>query len=209
MSMIPSSSARHSRSALAASRTGGQHLKLGLPVGDLLGVQRQVVRTGLHREAYAVQPRRGDRRQGLGAGQVDEMGPAAGLPRGRDHGVDRRGLRGAQRGAQRVGIVRFDGCDAAGPETEALQDGIGQGDGARQSTKIVVRSRAHEKTNRRHTVSKSRSNGLESHLRDLVDGQRKCVGRQAVAEARQRVDQRRAVRIIVQQHNRSLSPASR
>ena len=43
---------------------------------------------------------------------------------------------------------------------------------------------------------------LEPDLRDFVDGERQRVGGQAVAEARQRVDQRRAMRVVVDQHDR-------
>ena len=70
---------------------------------------------------------------------------------------------------------------------------------------VVARPRAQQEAHRRGAVGEGRGDGLEAHLRHLVDGERQHVGGQAVAEARQRIDQRRAVRIVVQQHDRALA----
>ena len=51
-------------------------------------------------------------------------------------------------------------------------------------------------------IGKGGGDALQSDLRDLVDRERQDMRRQPVAEPRQRVDQRRAVGIIVQQHDR-------
>ena len=58
---------------------------------------------------------------------------------------------------------------------------------------------------RRGAVGKGGGDGFEPDLRDLVDGERQDIRRQSVPEARQRIDQRRAVRIVMHEHERSLS----
>ena len=63
----------------------------------------------------------------------------------------------------------------------------------------LARSR---KRNADRAVGERRGDRLEPDLRHLVDRERQHIGRQAVAVARQRVDQRRAVRLVVQQHDR-------
>ena len=69
--------------------------------------------------------------------------------------------------------------------------------------------RAQQEAQRRGAVGESRRDRFEADLRHLVDGERQHVRRQPVAMARQRVDQRRAVRVVVQQHDRRAPPASR
>ena len=88
------------------------------------------------------------------------------------------------------------------PKPEPVQDRLGQRDGARQSGDVVARPRAQQEAHRRRAVGEGRGDGLEAHLRHLVDGERQHIGRQPVADARQRIDQRPAVRLIVQQHDR-------
>ena len=55
-SIVPSASARHSASRLAASRIGGQHLNSVAPSGTVAGVEGQVVRAGLGGDPHAVAP---------------------------------------------------------------------------------------------------------------------------------------------------------
>ncbi len=55
---------------------------------------------------------------------------------------------------------------------------------------------------RRRAIGERRRDRFEPDLRHLVDGERQHVGRQPVAEARERVDQRRAVRVVVHEHDR-------
>jgi hypothetical protein len=49
---------------------------------------------------------------------------------------------------------------------------------------------------------RSGGDSFEANLRDLVDGKRQNLCGQPVAEPRQRIDQRRAVLIVVNQHDR-------
>ena len=50
-------------------------------------------------------------------------------------------------------------------------------------------------------IGEGRRDGFQPDLRDLVDRERQHVRRQAVAVARQRVDQRAAVLVVVKQHD--------
>ena len=72
-----------------------------------------------------------------------------------------------------------------------------------QAGDIVARLGAHEEAQRRRPIGERGRDRLEPDLRHLVDGERQHVRRQAVAVARERVDQRRAVRLVVQQHDRA------
>ena len=58
------------------------------------------------------------------------------------------------------------------------------------------------KRSARRAIGERRRDRFEADLRHLVDRERQHVRRQAVAEARQRVDQRRAVRVVVDEHDR-------
>ena len=67
---------------------------------------------------------------------------------------------------------------------------------------VVARLGAQQKAHRRRAIGERRRDRFQPDLRHLVDRERQHVRRQAVAVARQRVDQRRAVRVVVQQHDR-------
>ena len=81
-SMVPSARPCHSRSRLSGLPDRRAALELGRAVGDLLGVEGQVVRAGLDGEPHPVARGRGDHRQRVGAGQVQDVHPGAG-PAGR------------------------------------------------------------------------------------------------------------------------------
>jgi hypothetical protein len=66
----------------------------------------------------------------------------------------------------------------------------------------VARLCAQQQAHRRRAVGERRGDGFEPDLGHFVDRERQHVRRQSVAETRERVDQRRAVRLVVQQHDR-------
>ncbi len=72
----------------------------------------------------------------------------------------------------------------------------------RQAGGIVPRFSTQQQPHLAGAIGEGGGDGLEPDLGDLVDRERQDVGRQSVAEARQRVDQRRAVGVVVQQHDR-------
>ena len=202
----------HCTQASSAKRSIGRSgSSVSAPVGQADTHERQSVQpaTSISTDPNGARSGSGTTSTGAGAARCSSRSAKRSTlrlaPDGRKlagRGVDGMRRDGAQGRAQRLGIVRLDGGDAVGAEAEALQDGVGQRDGARQSGDVVVRPRAQQKAHRRCAVGERRGDGLEAHLRDLVDGQRQHVGGQPVAEARQCIDQRRAVRIIVQQHDR-------
>ncbi|HEX5595313.1 MAG TPA: hypothetical protein VFX61_04700, partial [Micromonosporaceae bacterium] len=80
-------------------------LERGGAVGDLLGGERQVVRAGLRGDPDTIGPGRGEKRQHLAAGHVQDVHPAAGLARQRHHRRDGLVLRVARPGRQEVPVV--------------------------------------------------------------------------------------------------------
>ena len=115
----------------------------------------------------------------------------------------RRGVDRAQRLAERIGIVGLDRGDAARAEAEPGKDRLGQRQRPASSPATSWRGFARSRNRtRRRAIGEGRGDRLEADLRHLVDRERQHVRRQPVAEARQRIDQRRAVRLVVQQHDR-------
>ena len=111
-----------------------------------------------------------------------------------ERGRARRAVGGrdrAQRLAERERIVGLDRGDAAGAEAEAGEDRFGERDGLVQAGDVVARLCAQQKAQRRRAVGEGGRDRFEPDLRHLVDRERQHVRRQAVAVARQRVDQRR------------------
>ena len=146
----------------------------------------------------------------LAQGDTQHVALAAGWQEARRARRRRHRLNRAQRGAEGLGIVRLDRRHALAPEAEAAQDRLRQRQGLPQARHVVARARAQQEAHRRGAVGERRGDGLQAHLGHLVDGERQDVGRQAVAMARQRIDQGVAVLRIVQQHDgRSSPPASR
>ena len=76
----------------------------------------------------------------------------------------------------------------------------------REPGDVVARLGAQQEAHRARAIGKRRGDRFEADLGHLVDRERQHVRRQAVAEARERVDQRRAVRLVVQQHDRGCAP---
>ncbi len=69
-------------------------------------------------------------------------------------------------------------------------------------TRLVPKQEPH----RRCAIGESRCDGLQSNLCDLVDGERQHMRRQPVAEPRQCIDQRHAMRLIMHQHDSPFAP---
>ena len=64
-------------------------------------------------------------------------------------------------------------------------------------TRLVPKQEPH----RRCAIGERGRDGLQSNLRDLVDGKRQHMRRQPVTEPRQCTDQRRAMRLVMHQHH--------
>ena len=71
----------------------------------------------------------------------------------------------------------------------------------------MARLGAQQQAHRPRAVGERRGDSFETDLGHFVDRDRQHVRRQAVAETRERVDQRHAVRLVVQQHDRRLRAA--
>ena len=108
----------------------------------------------------------------------------------------------AQHLAERERIVGLDRRDAARSEAEAVEDRLSERNRLVKSRDVVARLGAGEKANARGAISEGAGHRFEPDLRHLVDGERQHVRRQPVAVARERVDQRGAMRLVVQQHDR-------
>ena len=88
------------------------------------------------------------------------------------------------------------------PKPSPDQDRIGQRQRPQQSGNVMRRPRPKQKPHRRCAIGEGGGDALQPDLRDLVDRKRQHMRRQPVAEPRQRIDQRRAMRIVMHQHNR-------
>ncbi len=66
----------------------------------------------------------------------------------------------------------------------------------------MTRPRPQQKPHRRRAIGEGGGDALQPDLRDLVDRKRQHMRRQSVAEPRQRIDQRRAMGIVMHQHDR-------
>ena len=80
-------------------------LERGGPVRNLLGSQREVVRTGLHRHRHPFRPGRSNHGQRPGVGQVQDVHPRTRAPRGVEHQRDRPLLRLRRPGRQEPGVT--------------------------------------------------------------------------------------------------------
>ena len=65
----------------------------------------------------------------------------------------------------------------------------------------MARLGAQQHANRRRAVGKRRGDGFETDLGHFIDCDRQHVRRQAVAEARERIDQRHAMCLVVHEHD--------
>jgi len=108
----------------------------------------------------------------------------------------------AQRLNQNIRVVRFDRANPARTETETRENGICERDRLRQPRDVVTRSGGQQKAQRGRTIRESGSDVFEPDLRHLVEAKRQHIGRQPVAVPRQRVDQRLAMRRVMQQQMR-------
>ena len=70
----------------------------------------------------------------------------------------------------------------------------------------MARLCAQQEPHRRRAVGESGGDGFEPDLGDFVDRERQDMRRQTVAETRQRIDQRRAMRVVMDEHDRRRSP---
>ena len=115
----------------------------------------------------------------------------------------------AQRRAECIGIVGLDRGGAARAEAEPGEDRLGERQRLGEAGDVVARLGAQQQTHRGRAIGKRGGDGFEADLRDLVDRKRQHVRGQAVAEARQRIDQRRAVRLVMHSTIARSPPASR
>ena len=109
---------------------------------------------------------------------------------------------GAARFAERLRIVGFERRHALRPEAQAREDRLRQRERLAQACHVVARLCPQQQAHRRRAVGEGGGDGFEADLRHLVDRKRQDIRGQAVAEARERVDQRRAVGVVVKQHDR-------
>ncbi len=122
-------------------------------------------------------------------------------PTGQKARRTRRGCRRrdrAQRLAERIRDHRFRWW-RRGPSPKPSPARIGSASAIvlRKPGDVVARLRAQQQAHRRRAIGERGGDGFEADLRHFVDGERQHVRRQAIAEARERVDQRRAVRVVV------------
>ena len=111
---------------------------------------------------------------------------------------------GVQCAAQRLGVVGLDGGNPAYAEAESTENRLGEINGSYQSGNVVSGPRPQEETHGHRAVGEGGGDTLQPDLGHLVDSERKCIGRQAVTMTRQCMDQFTPVRLIVQQHDRTL-----
>ena len=97
-----------------------------------------------------------------------------------------------------VWMMDDDSCAEAEPGDD-LRAGV---DHLLRAGDVVLRLAAREQRRARAAVGEHGGDGLGADLRHFVDAHGEDVRRQAVAEARQRVDQRFAVVTVVEQHER-------
>ena len=88
-------------------------LELGGAVGDLLGVEGEVVRAGLDRDVDALRLGARQRRDRVGGAQVHDVRPAAGRPGGVDHQSDRPLLGLLRPRRQEPGVRRAVGAESS------------------------------------------------------------------------------------------------
>ena len=69
----------------------------------------------------------------------------------------------------------------------------------------MARLCAQQQAHRCRAIGKRGGNAFEADLRHFVDGDGQHVRGQAIAETRERIDQRRAMRVVVHEHDRRLA----
>ena len=84
---------------------------------------------------------------------------------------------------------------------ETGQDRVGRGQRALQAQHVVPGFGAGQDMRAHRPIGEDHRNRLQPDLRDLVDGDRQDIRRQAVAEAGQRVDERRDMLAVMEQHD--------
>ena len=111
----------------------------------------------------------------------------------------------AQSIAEQIRIVCLDGRNTVLAKPQSREDRIRQHDALPQSGDIMAWAPAKQKPQRGCAISEGGGDALETGLRHLIDSKREHICRQPVTEPRQRVDQRRAMGLVMQQHDRPLA----
>ena len=108
---------------------------------------------------------------------------------------------GIQHGTQLVRIVGLDDLNDAGAETQRANDTIRGFDRAAECGDVVARLGPREQRDAAAAIGKDGGEEFRPELRHLVDAQRQYIGRQALAEPRQRIDDFLAVLAVVKQYH--------
>ena len=106
-----------------------------------------------------------------------------------------------QHGTELIGVIGLDDAHQSIAEAERCDDGSRRLNNPPQAERIVTGFCTRQQRDAGCAVSEQRSNRLGPNLRDFVDLDREYICRQAVAEPRQRVDERRAMVAIMKQHD--------
>ena len=106
---------------------------------------------------------------------------------------------GIQHGAQLVRIVGLDDLNDAGAETQRANDAIRGFDRAAKCRDVVAGFCARQQRDAAAAIGKDGGDEFRTELRHFVDAQRQHIGRQALAEPRQRIDDVLAVLAVVKQ----------
>ena len=116
----------------------------------------------------------------------------------------RRGHRGdrAQRLRRRSGSSVSMVAIRPAPKPSPVRIGSASAIVRSQPGDVVKRPRPKQETHRRRAIGEGGGDAFQADLCDFVDRERQHMRRQPVAEPRQRVDQRRAMGIVMHQHDR-------
>ena len=126
------------------------------------------------------------------------------LPTGRKlagRGAGGRGGIARSASSRQIRVIRFDRRNPACTEAKPGEDRIGQRHRPQQPRDVVTGLCRQQEAHSGRAIGESGGDAFQSDLRNLVDRKRQHICRQPIAEPRQRVDQRRAVRLIMKQHD--------
>src|SRR6185437_3617115 len=83
------------------------------------------------------------------------------------------------------------------PESNGISHRYGLG----KAGDVVKWFCAQKETYRRRAIGKGRRDRFETNLRDFVNGERQHIGWKTIAMPGERIDQRAAVSVVVEQHD--------